>query len=415
MIGVGKLGGPCATEMYLAGHDVMGYDINNSLDVPFKIANSIEDAVLDREIIFVAVPTPHEELYGGETPTSHLEPKNFDYSTVINVLKELNKFCTKEQLIVLISTVLPGTIRTQLIEHTSNYRFIYNPYLIAMGTVSWDMINPEMVIIGTDDGGTTGDAKILIDFYKTMMQNNPRYEVGTWDEAESIKIFYNTFISTKIALVNMIQDVAEKIGNINVDVVTNALAKSTDRIMGPKYMTAGMGDGGACHPRDNIALRYLAKQLNLGYDLFDSIMVAREIQAKNLAKKCLANGKKITIIGKAYKPGVPYTNGSSSLLLGHYIQELGGEVNYYDINTGDLDLRTDWTDVYFIAYWDEHVKLLSFPAWTVVIDPWRKISHAQHLGEIIHYGNTRHRESYIVPSDILAHQKEYERRFYEER
>jgi UDPglucose 6-dehydrogenase len=389
MIGCGKLGGPCANQMVKAGHTVIGYDPVKT-DIPtFPLVDTIGEATLDAELIFVAVPTPHEEFYGGETPTSQLEPKDFDYSIVIDVLKELNNHCTRNQLVVLISTVLPGTVREHLIQHTTNYRFIYNPYLIAMGTVEWDMINPEMVIIGTEDGSLTGDAHILIDFYKTMMQNDPRYEVGTWDEAESIKIFYNTFISTKIALVNMIQDVAERSGNINVDVVTNALKKSTDRIMGPKYMMAGMGDGGACHPRDNIALRYLAKKLNLGYDLFDSIMVAREIQAKNIAERCIENGKKITIVGKAYKPGVPYLNGSSSLLVGHYIKQLGGEVNYYDIHTEDFDLRADWTDVYLIGYWDDFVKDIGFPGWTTVIDPWRKITPQQHPGEIIYYGNTR--------------------------
>jgi UDPglucose 6-dehydrogenase len=128
-----------------------------------------------------------------------------------------------------------------------------------------------MVIIGTEDGTTTGDAKLLIDFYKTFVKSEIRYEVGTWDEAEGIKIFYNTFISTKDALVNMIQDVAEKNGNMNVDVVTGALERSTQRILGPAYMKAGMGDGGGCHPRDNIALRWLADNLDLGYDLFDAI------------------------------------------------------------------------------------------------------------------------------------------------
>ena len=153
-----------------------------------------------------------------------------------------------------------------------------------MGTVEWDMINPEMVMIGTKDGNENGDAKKLKEFYHQIMENNPRIEIGTWDECECIKIFYNTFISAKLSLVNMIQDVSQKIKNINVDVVTNALAKSTQRIMGPKYMTAGMGDGGACHPRDNIALRYLATKLNLGYDLFESIMSSREKQAENIAK-----------------------------------------------------------------------------------------------------------------------------------
>jgi UDPglucose 6-dehydrogenase len=259
-----------------------------------------------------------------------------------------------------------------------------------MGTVKWDMVNPEMLIIGTEDGSITGDAKELIDFYKVFMENNPRYEVGTWDEAESIKIFYNTFISTKLALVNMIQDVAEANGNNNVDVVTSALAKSTQRIMGPGYMKAGLGDGGACHPRDNIALRYLADRLDLGYDLFDSIMKAREVQAEKLAKKCLANGKNITIVGKAYKPGVHYTIGSPSLLVGHYIEKLGGNVNYYDPNTNDHDLKTDWTNVYLIGYIEEWVLNVSFPIGTIIIDPWRVLDPIIYEPyELIQYGNTR--------------------------
>ena len=76
-----------------------------------------------------------------------------------------------------------------------------------MGSVKWDMVNPEMIIIGTEDGNSTGDAKLLLDFYRPLMNNNPREIVGTWDEAESIKIFYNTFISAKIGLVNMIQEI----------------------------------------------------------------------------------------------------------------------------------------------------------------------------------------------------------------
>jgi UDPglucose 6-dehydrogenase len=389
MIGVGKLGQDCAEVMFDAGHDVVGYDVEPR-NPKFSMKNSIKDAVSDRDIVFIAAPTPHDPMYGGETPTSHLPNKDFDYTIVTEILKEVNKYVTKSQLVVLISTVLPGTVRSHLEPCITNARFIYNPYLIAMGTVKWDMVNPEMVIIGTENGSITGDAKELIDFYKSFMQNNPRYEVGTWDEAESIKIFYNTFISTKLALVNMIQDVAEANGNINVDVVTNALAKSTQRIMGPGYMKAGLGDGGACHPRDNIALRYLAERLDLGYDLFDSIMKAREVQAKKLAQKCIKNGKNITIIGKSYKPGVHYTNGSPSLLVGHYIEELGGSVNYYDPNTGDLDLKQDWTDVFLIGYIENWVYNVQFPIGSTIIDPWRQLDPKNYDAFLlIQYGNTR--------------------------
>ena len=114
------------------------------------------------------------------------------------VLSEVDKFTNKKQLVVLISTVLPGTIRREFIPLCNNFRFIYNPYLIPMGTVKWDMVNPEMVIIGTEDGSLTGDLELLLDFYRTFIVDGTRYEVGTWDEPEGIKIFYNTFISTKV-------------------------------------------------------------------------------------------------------------------------------------------------------------------------------------------------------------------------
>lgn len=423
MIGVGKLGQDCAEVMADAGHDVVGYDIEPRTPM-FPMKDTIEEAVKDRDFIFIAAPTPHDPMYGGETPSSHLPNKDFDYTIVTDILNEVNKYVNKSQLVVLISTVLPGTVRNILEPCITNARFIYNPYLIAMGTIKWDMVNPEMIIIGTEDGSMTGDARELIEFYDPFMVNSPRYEVGTWDEAESIKIFYNTFISTKIALVNMIQDVAETNGNINVDVVTQALAKSTQRIMGSAYMTAGLGDAGACHPRDNIALRYLADRLDLGYDLFDSIMTAREVQAERLALRCLKNGKNVTIIGRAYKPGVSYTNGSASMLVGHYIEKHGGSVHYYDKNTNELDLRTTWTEVYLVGYWEDWVKRILYyvKSEAVIIDPWRKIA-MQRQGEHIVYGDTRPRHKfephYTTPHsmkeailNIWPEMKEYQDEIY---
>ena len=323
-IGIGKLGMACAETM-ASKHDVTGYDIYPRTSDKIKIATQLEDAVLGKDLVFIAVQTPHDPIYGGDQPITHLKNKDFDYSVVNDVLRQVNAVATPDQLVVLISTVLPGTTRRELKTNITNARFIYNPYLIAMGSVEWDMVNPEMVIIGTEDGSETGDARLLTDFYKTIMENNPRYVVGTWDEAECIKVFYNTFISAKIGLVNMIQDVAIKQGNIDVDVVTDALANSTMRIMGPKYMTAGLGDAGPCHPRDNIALRYLAESLDLGYDLFDTIMKAREKQAKNMARFIYDNREDLPVYihGKAYKPGVAYLEGSYSLLVGYYLQEMG--------------------------------------------------------------------------------------------
>ena len=281
-VGIGKLGLACA-EVMAQSYAVTGYDIYPRTSDRIAISDTLEGAVKDKDIIFVAVQTPHDPIYDGSQPITHLPNKDFDYTIVNQVLADINQYVTPEQLVVLISTVLPGTTRRELRKHITNARFIYNPYLIAMGSVKWDMVNPEMVIIGTEDGSLTGDAQLLKDFYAPLMENNPRYAIGTWDEAEAIKIFYNTFISTKVGLVNMIQDVAMRNGNMNVDVVTDALINSTIRIISGKYMTAGMGDAGPCHPRDNIALRWLAENLDLGYDIFDTVMNAREKQAEHLA------------------------------------------------------------------------------------------------------------------------------------
>jgi UDPglucose 6-dehydrogenase len=399
-IGVGKLGMPCAEAVAQKGHEVFGYDVAIRSSELISVVDTIQECVKDRDIVFIAVPTPHDPAYDGRAPTAHLDPKDFNYDIVKQCIEEANKHMNKNQLLVLISTVLPGTTRREFIRLIKNTRFVYNPYLIAMGSVAWDMVNPEMVMIGTEDGSETGDAKQLVDFYKTVMENNPRYVIGTWDECECIKVFYNTFISAKIGLVNMIQDVAMKQGNINVDIVTDALAKSTMRIMGPQYMKAGMGDGGACHPRDNIALRYLATNLELGYDLFDSIMNAREIQAKNLAQELVKHAKEnkmsIFIHGKAYKPGVEYCDGSYSLLIGHYCEELGHKPTYIDPLTGDsiqgcygvVLLAHNKKVTYEYRGFEEQQDLYcKIEKGSIVIDPWRTFTSPNH--KVIHYGNTR--------------------------
>ena len=381
-IGVGKLGQDAA-EVMAEKHEVIGYDVVERQPSNFNMVDTIEEVCKERELIFIAVPTPHHPDYDGRYPSSHLEPKDFDYTIVKNVLKEVNEYATKDQLVVLISTVLPGTIRREFIPLCKNFRFIYNPYLIAMGTVKWDMVNPEMVIVGTEDGSLTGDAKLLLEFYETFITEGTRYEVGTWDEAEAIKIFYNTFISTKVGLVNMIQDVSQRIGNINTDVVTKALERSTYRILGPAYMKAGMGDGGGCHPRDNIALRYMARAHNLGYDLFDAIMQAREAQAKNMARELSYLAKEynlpVVILGKAYKPGVDYEDGSSSILVGWYLE-----------NSYNIELTYDPIEpikaVYLLGHMGQHHDY-SFPEGSVIMDPWREFK-SDRL-KVIHYGNTR--------------------------
>jgi UDPglucose 6-dehydrogenase len=372
-IGLGKLGMPCAEAIAQKGFDVAGYDIERKSSDLVEIRESLRELVEDRDIVFVATPTPHEEGYDGREPTSHLPVKDFNYEAVTKVLTKCNQHMNKDQTLVLISTVLPGTIRRVFEPLMTNTKLLYNPYLIAMGTVADDMINPEMIMIGTKKGNyeTAYKAQQLESFYNQVCDNFPRIEFGTWEEIESMKIFYNTFISNKIALVNMIQDVAQKLGNINVDRVTQALAKSTQRIISPAYLKAGMGDGGACHPRDNIALRWLAKELELGYDMFGTIMTAREKQAENMALAILKHGENIHFTSDSYKPGTHLVDGSYSLLVQHYIKKHGGQLaNGFDAPV-QVIVRVHETDQ------------ITADKNTVIFDPWRSYPPADN---VFYYG-----------------------------
>lgn len=395
-IGLGKLGLPCAEVFAEKGHAVKGYDIVQVESNLIQIESTVKSAVEDSEIVFVAVPTPHDSEYDGRKPISHLPPKDFDYSIVKEVIKEANQYMNSKQILVLISTVLPGTIREQLIQYITNPKFVYNPYFIAMGSVKYDMVNPDLIILGNETGEESEEVKTLISLYRGVAENDSPIVVSNWDECECIKVFYNTMISTKLSFVNMIQDVAEKQGNINVDTVTEALCKSTDRIISSKYMKSGMGDGGACHPRDNIALKYLSQKLDLGYDFFGAIMHTREIQAKNIAIKLvdLAKMNKMPIIihGKSYKPDVPYIDGSYSILIGNYCEELGVTPKYIDPLVGENELLHP--SVILLAhsssttYFKEDKMYCDIPEGSIVVDMWRNFKTDKNI-QVIPYGNTK--------------------------
>ena len=374
--GLGKLGKICAKVIAEKGHNVTGYDVAKVSGTGISVTTDPAKAVEGKDFVFVAVQTPHDPLYGGEKPITHLPNKDFGLQQVKDCLTEINKHATEDTIVVLISTVLPGTTRREFAQLLDKARFIYNPYLIAMGTVAWDMVNPDMVIIGGEKPNDN-DAKALVEFYKTIMENDPHYNIGTWEEAEATKIFYNTFISARLSLVNMIQDVAQKVGNMNVDVVTESLSKAGYRITSAAYMKAGMGDGGPCHPRDNIALRHLAERLDLGYDLFDAIAKSREVQAENMAKEILEYGTNIHFTSDSYKPRVEYTDGSYSLLVQHYVQKHGGMiVNGFD-HPVEVIVRVHPDDEFQV---DEA---------TVVFDPWRTYVSKNNNVKVIHYGKTR--------------------------
>ena len=380
MIGLGKLGLPVA-EVMAEKHFVKGYDIDTTIkNDKIKICQSLYNACVDSEIIFIAVPTPHDPAYGGEAPSSELPTKDFDYQYLKDTLKSLVDIAPKDAMIVNISTVLPGTLRPMITELGIGDRFVYNPYLIAMGTVTEDFLAPDIMMLGFQswphpEYKTKADK--LIEFYKTVQtKREPHTTLGTWEEAECIKIFHNTYISAKVGIANMVQDVTMKIGHSNPSVVAESL-RHADRIVSEKYMEPGMGDGGPCHPRDNIALSWLAEKIDLGYDLFKSIMQAREIQAQNVAKELIRHNLPVHILGKSFKPETNLTDGSTSMLVGHYVEQAGHKVVYDHVSVSPA--------VYLLAHPVDYSSV-NFAEGSVIVDMYRKYQTHWDKIKVIHYG-----------------------------
>jgi UDPglucose 6-dehydrogenase len=399
-MGLGKLGLPCALAVEMRGHKVIGYDpspsVKEILDtkkLPYKEIwaqdyldksnikiKSVKELVEHSDIIFVPIQTPHGEKFEGTTRIPD-DREDFDYSYLIDGLTELDYELfqqKKEMTVIVISTVLPGTIRRDIKPLLSEYtKLCYNPFFIAMGTTMEDFLRPEIILFGVDDEEAAKKAK---KFYRTI-NHAPFYET-TIENAELIKVAYNTFIGTKIAYVNTLMEMCHHLPNTNVDEVMNALKMCNKRIISDKYLSGGMGDGGGCHPRDNIALSWLSDELGLRFNWFDNIMKQREVQTEWLVDMIEkeSNGLPITILGKSFKPQTNITTGSPSILLFNILRERGLSATMYDPYIDEP--FGDWQDMseydglpqcYFIGTKHEDFVNFPFDDESIIIDPWRFI------------------------------------------
>jgi UDPglucose 6-dehydrogenase len=417
-IGLGKLGLPCAAAMSVkAGKTIYGFDLNPNIqkyiddrktpyiegeleqylaNAQFNIQDSIDGVLDNSDIVFVAVPTPHLEKFEGNSPVPD-DRADFDYSYLKDVVVKINDYLfknTDKNLdIVIISTVLPGTIRSQMLPLLTSMRdgvnLFYNPYFIAMGTTIHDFLNPEFILIGR----VSEDSSRLVSIYKTFL-SCPIVEIEL-ESAELTKVAYNTFIGMKIVFANTLAEITEKIGG-NVDEVTDTLSLANNRIISNKYMKAGMGDGGGCHPRDQIAMSWLANELDLSFDIFEVIAKARDSQSLYLARMLKdfqdQRNEKVIVLGNSYKKNVGITVGSPSILLQHYLKELKVDFIDFDPLQKNEELVFNDSSIFFIATQHDVFKTLSLPEGSLIVDPWTNKTFPSIVkrNPALYYGIGRH-------------------------
>jgi UDPglucose 6-dehydrogenase len=402
MIGVGKLGLPLCLAMEQRGHEVVGYDVNPAVagylakrKIPYEEVGAPEalkttnlrlvelaHLLLTSELVFVAVQTPHHPAYEGTLPIPESRA-DFDYGTLRTALHAVSTELEKlniERTEVVISTVLPGTMRRYIMPGLSpKLRLCYSPSFIAMGTAMRDFLYPELVLFGQDNP----EALALAKAFFTTITDAPVFAT-TIENAELIKVAYNTMIGMKIAYANTLMEICHKTPGTDVDAVVDALSLATRRLISPAYMRGGMGDGGGCHPRDNIALSWLARELDLSHDFFFDIMKAREDQTAWLADLIIDAHRKwglpIVLLGAAFKANVNLVTGSPALLLAHMLRERGYNPTIVDpvvavnpdYGSSYNGIMPKYPAIYFISTAHDCWRDAVIPDESVLIDPHRK-------------------------------------------
>ena len=160
----------------------------------------------------------------------------------------------------------------------------------------------------------------------------------------------------------------------NVDEITDALSIATTRLMSGKYLRAGMGDGGGCHPRDQIAMSWLADDAELSVDIFGWLARARDSQTKRQAELIkqysLESGLPVCLLGWAYKPDTSLAIGSPARLLGSFLENESISFTVFDpFVFPDVTLPNN-PALFFVSTNHSNSLNLELPPGSIVIDPW---------------------------------------------
>ncbi|MET0731282.1 MAG: UDP-glucose/GDP-mannose dehydrogenase family protein, partial [Solirubrobacterales bacterium] len=206
--------------------------------------------------------------------------------------------------------------------------YVSCPEFLKEGSAVEDFLHPDRVVIGADPGSErAGDA--VADVYEPLGGTQVRTDVAS---AEMIKLASNAFLATKISFINEIANVCEEVG---ADVSEVAAGMGLDDRIGPKFLRAGIGWGGSCFGKDTIALKKLAGNTGYHFQLLSAVIDVNELQKRRVVGKLKQHlgslaGRRIALLGLAFKPDTDDMRDAASLVLAARLQGEGAEVRAYD-------------------------------------------------------------------------------------
>jgi UDPglucose 6-dehydrogenase len=333
---VGLVTGACFAEL---GHEVILRDVVvdkierlNRGEVPIfepglddllaknrerlSFTTSVADAVSGADFVYVAVGTP--PTYSGDA----------DLSAVWTVIDELPNDTTAT--VVMKSTVPVGTgekVRNALdTRGLEQVGYASNPEFTAEGTAVRDFMEPDRIVIGAF---AREDADAVARLHEGI---DAPVVVTDVNSAEMVKLAANAFLMTRISFINEIANVCEAVG---ADVVEVARGVGLDKRLGPHFLRAGIGYGGSCFPKDSLALKQLASNSGYHFQLLSAVIEVNELQKRRVIGKLgkhlgKLRGKRIALLGLAFKPGTDDMREAPSLVLASRLIAEGAEVRAWD-------------------------------------------------------------------------------------
>jgi len=287
---------------------------NGSFEATIDLAHAINNS----DVTFIAVGTPSKK--DGSMDMKYIETAS---EQINEVLKNKNSY----HVVVVKSTVVPGTTDDVVIKNinASDVGFCVNPEFLREGFALDDFMNPDRIVIGEHDK-KSGD--VLDGLYENFDAPILRMGIKT---AELVKYASNAFLATKISFINEIGNICKK---LDIDVYDVAKSMGNDKRISPDFLNAGVGFGGSCFPKDIEAIVNKAKEMNCEAKILGGVIEVNKNQRLRiidlLRTKTEISGKKIAILGLAFKPGTDDVRDSVSIEIINKLIKEGASVHVYD-------------------------------------------------------------------------------------
>ncbi len=291
-----------------------------------SFSDNLAETLKDADVVFIAVGTPsrYDDSYGYA-----------DLSYVFAAAEEIAHSSSKYILVVTKSTVPAGTGRriAEVIRKANpslDFDVASNPEFLREGSAIEDFMRPDRVIVGVESKRAED---LISELYRPLKLNNTPILFTSVESSELIKYAANSFLATKIAFINEMADMCEKLGANILDV---AHGMGLDNRIGKRYLEPGPGFGGSCFPKDTLALVKMAEDAGMRSRIVESVVLSNDLRKYRMTEKIVdtcggyVSGKTIAILGLTFKPGTDDMRDSSSLVIIPELLNEGAKIKVYD-------------------------------------------------------------------------------------